>query len=63
MEKTSKVKEVVKTNRTWTNPEGKDLQICGQMGSVAAAYTVEKYGTQTHQFTLKEFEMRYKDEF
>jgi len=27
MEKTSKVKEVVKTNRTWTNPEGKDLQI------------------------------------
>ena len=43
--------------------QGKDLQICGQMGSVAAAYTVEKYGTQTHQFTLKEFEMRYKDEF
>ncbi|KKU83059.1 MAG: Adenosine kinase [Candidatus Amesbacteria bacterium GW2011_GWC2_47_8] len=40
-----------------------ELVVCGQMGSVSAVYTVEKYGTQTHQFTLKEFEMRYKDEF
>ncbi len=40
-----------------------DLQVCGQMGSVAAAYTVEKYGTQTHHFTKKEFIKRYKDNY
>jgi adenosine kinase len=42
---------------------GYDLQTCGQMGSVAAAYTVEKYGTQTHEFTKKEFIARYKKNF
>jgi adenosine kinase len=42
---------------------GYDLQVCGQMGSVAAAYTVEKYGTQTHEFTEKEFIARYKENF
>ncbi len=36
------------------------LLVCGQMGSVAAVYTVEKYGTQTHTFTKKEFIARYK---
>ncbi len=40
-----------------------DLQVCGQMGSVAAAYTVEKYGTQTHDFTKREFIARYKENF
>ncbi len=40
-----------------------DLQICGQMGSVAAAYTVETYGTQTHTFTKKDFIKRYKENF
>jgi len=33
------------------------------MGSVAAVYTVEKYGTQTHDFTKKEFIARYKENF
>ena len=42
---------------------GDELQICGQMGSVAAAYTVEKYGTQTHTFTKEEFCMRYEENF
>jgi adenosine kinase len=42
---------------------GFDLGICGQMGSVAAVYTVEKYGTQTHAFTMKEFITRYKENF
>lgn len=39
------------------------LQICGQMGAVAAAYTVEKYGTTTHSFTSDEFCRRYKENF
>jgi len=42
---------------------GLSLQACGQMGSVAAVYTVEKYGTQTHTFTKKEFISRYKKNF
>jgi adenosine kinase len=42
---------------------GFDLAICGKMGSVAAVYTVEKYGTQTHQFTKKEFLARFKQNF
>lgn len=40
-----------------------DLKTCGQMGSVAAAYTVEKFGTTTHTFTLPEFERRYKENY
>lgn len=40
-----------------------DLKVCGQMGSVAAVYTVEKYGTQTHTFTKKEFIKRYFENF
>ncbi|KKU87014.1 MAG: Adenosine kinase [Candidatus Gottesmanbacteria bacterium GW2011_GWA2_47_9] len=40
-----------------------DLLVCGQMGSVAAVYTVEKYGTQTHTFTRVEFAKRYRENF
>ncbi|MBI2405068.1 carbohydrate kinase family protein [Candidatus Gottesmanbacteria bacterium] len=40
-----------------------ELAICGQMGSVAAVYTVEKYGTQTHSFTKKAFIKRYQENF
>jgi len=36
-----------------------DLQTCGQMGSLTAVYTVEKYGTQTHAFAQKDFCKRY----
>ncbi len=42
---------------------GFPLQVCGQMGSVAAAYTVEKYGTMTHNFTIMDFAKRYKENF
>lgn len=42
---------------------GYDLDVCGQMGSVAAVYTIEKYGTQTHEFTKREFIKRYKENF
>lgn len=42
---------------------GFDLTTCGQMGSVCAAYTVEKYGTTTHRFTKKEFCGRFRKNF
>ncbi len=42
---------------------GFDLQTCGQMGSVAAVYTVEKYGTQTHEYTMTEFTKRYNENY
>ena len=36
---------------------------CAQMGAIAACYTVEREGTQTHSFTKEEFEERYKENF
>jgi adenosine kinase len=42
---------------------GFDLDVCGQMGSVAAAYSVELYGTVTHKYTQKEFIRRYTNNF
>jgi len=42
---------------------GFDMETCGKMGSVCAVYTVEKYGTQTHKFSLGEFKKRYKENF
>jgi adenosine kinase len=42
---------------------GYDLVTCGKMGSVAAVYTVEKYGTVTHFFTKKEFIKRYEENY
>ncbi len=38
---------------------GYNLKTCGQIASLVAVYTVEKFGTQTHHFTLKEFIIRY----
>jgi len=40
-----------------------DLKVCGQMGSTAACYAVEKYGTTSHTFTVEEFCERYKQNF
>ena len=42
---------------------GLDLQTCGHMGSIAAVYTVEKYGTVTHNYTIRNFIRRYKENF
>lgn len=42
---------------------GYDLQTCGQMGAVAATYAIEKYGTQEHIYTPKQFETRYRQNF
>lgn len=43
--------------------KGFDLQTCGQMGAVAAAFTVEHFGTQEHTFTLSQFTKRYRQAF
>lgn len=40
-----------------------DLQTCGQMGAVAASFTVEHFGTQEHGFSRKEFIARYRKSF
>jgi len=42
---------------------GADLGVCGRMGSVAAVYAVECYGTQTHGYTRPEFWQRYDKNF
>lgn len=39
------------------------LDVCGRMGSVASAYSVEKHGTTTHAYSLKEFNLRYGENF
>lgn len=38
-------------------------EACGRLGSLAAAYTVEKHGTQTHRFGAKEFRERFAANF
>lgn len=40
-----------------------DLKICGQMGAIASCYTIEKYGTTSHTFSLEVFRARYKQNF
>jgi adenosine kinase len=39
------------------------LAACGRMGSVAAVYAVECYGTQSHRYGQEEFWCRYRDNF
>jgi adenosine kinase len=43
--------------------KGFDLQVCGQMGSIASVYAVENYGSQEHKYAKKEFEKRYRQNF
>lgn len=43
--------------------KGLDLKICGQMGSIASCYAIEKYGTTNHKFSVQEFCERYKENF
>ena len=42
---------------------GLDWQTCGQMGSLAATYCLERRGTQSHHFTPQEFVWRYREYF
>ncbi len=43
--------------------KGKDIQISGQMGAVAASFAIEKYGTQEHTYTKEQFLQRYEKSF
>lgn len=42
---------------------GKDIVTSAKMASVAAAYAVEKYGTQDHHYSYEEFLERYRSSF
>jgi len=42
---------------------GLDFEICGKMGSLAAAYCLEQRGTQSHSFTVQEFVDRFRIHF
>lgn len=42
---------------------GWDLAICGRMGSVAATFVIETYGTQNHRYTQEQYEQRYRQAF
>ena len=39
--------------------KGYNLKTCGQLAGLVAVYTVEKFGTQTHRFSLAELKKRY----
>ncbi|NCO11949.1 MAG: hypothetical protein COZ34_01915 [Candidatus Pacebacteria bacterium CG_4_10_14_3_um_filter_34_15] len=40
-----------------------NLEKCAKLGSVVAAFAVEKHGTQEHKFTLVEIEKRYLENY
>lgn len=40
-----------------------DIVTCAQMGSVAASFAVEAYGTQEHAYSLKQFKNRYRQTY
>ena len=40
-----------------------DLEICGQMGTLAATYCLEREGTQGHAYTKNEFITRFRQHF
>ncbi len=40
-----------------------DLEICGQMGTLAATYCLEREGTQGHVYTKNEFIARFRQHF
>lgn len=42
---------------------GLPLDICGRMGSVAAAFVLETIGTQNHRYTTEQFVARYRTAF
>jgi adenosine kinase len=42
---------------------GSDLETAARMGTIAAAYAIEKYGTQEHHYTYEDFVARYRLNF
>lgn len=43
--------------------EGRDIQTAARLGSVAATYAIEHYGTQEHHFLYDDFLERYRSNF
>ena len=42
---------------------GFDLEICGQIGSLAAAYCLEQCGPQAHEYSIEQFVQRFRTVF
>ncbi len=44
---------------------GKEMNLrqCARLGSVAASFAIEEYGTQNHRFSMNEFIRRYKKSY
>ncbi len=42
---------------------GFDWKLCGEIGSLAAVYCLEKKGTQNHSYTRQEFVARFREHF
>jgi adenosine kinase len=42
---------------------GRDIETSAKMGTVAASFAIEKYGTQEHHYTYEDFIERYKSNF
>jgi adenosine kinase len=42
---------------------GRDIETAGRIGTIAAVYAIEKYGTQEHYFTYEDFIERYRSNF
>ncbi len=42
---------------------GRELEVCGRMGSVTSAFVVEQQGTQQHDYSAEEFKRRYAENF
>ena len=40
-----------------------DLQLCGEIGALAAAYCLETDGPQSHRYTTNEFVSRFREQF
>lgn len=43
--------------------KGYNLRMCARLGSVTASFAIEKYGTQEHRFSHREFIRRYKTSY
>ncbi|MCP4142140.1 MAG: carbohydrate kinase family protein [Chloroflexi bacterium] len=43
--------------------QGWELELCGQIGSLAAVYVLEQSGTQNHRYTREEFVARFRKHF
>ncbi|MCS6834629.1 MAG: carbohydrate kinase family protein [Anaerolineae bacterium] len=42
---------------------GLPLRICGEVGTLCAAYVLEQVGTQNHRHTISDFIARYREQF